>query len=68
MRMLENRYSGLNDTEEALRAIATALQHIQPDEVHITLPARPPFEMWVQPADEVGVPPRSVSVIGDRVK
>jgi wyosine [tRNA(Phe)-imidazoG37] synthetase (radical SAM superfamily) len=66
--MLEDRYSGLNDTEEAFRAITTALQHIQPDEAHITLPTRLPFEMWVQPTDEVGVPPRSVSVIGDRVK
>ena len=43
---------GLNDSELALRDIANALALIQPDEVHIVLPTRPPVETWVQPADE----------------
>ena len=46
---------GLNDSEEALRAIAAALQMICPDEVHINLPTRPPVESWVQPPDEAGL-------------
>jgi len=43
---------GLNDTEAALRDIAAALGRIQPDEVHLNLPTRPPVEPWVQPPDE----------------
>ncbi|MEA3441424.1 MAG: radical SAM protein [Chloroflexota bacterium] len=42
----------LNDTEAALRDIAAALRRINPDEVHINLPTRPPVETWVQPPDE----------------
>jgi wyosine [tRNA(Phe)-imidazoG37] synthetase (radical SAM superfamily) len=43
---------GLNDSELALRDIANALARIQPDEVHIVLPTRPPVETWVQPPNE----------------
>jgi wyosine [tRNA(Phe)-imidazoG37] synthetase (radical SAM superfamily) len=43
---------GLNDSEEALADIAAMLKRIQPDEVHINLPTRPPAETWVRPADE----------------
>jgi wyosine [tRNA(Phe)-imidazoG37] synthetase (radical SAM superfamily) len=46
---------GLNDTETALNEIATALKRIQPDEVHILQPTRPPAETWVQPSDEEGL-------------
>lgn len=46
---------GLNDTEEALREIATVMKRIQPDEVHINLPTRPPAEPWVQSPDEEGL-------------
>lgn len=45
----------LNDTEEALIEIAEQLNRIQPDEVHILQPTRPPVETWVQPADEEGL-------------
>ncbi len=45
----------LNDTEEALIEIASTLKRIQPDEVHIILPTRPPVETWVQPPDEEGI-------------
>lgn len=46
---------GLNDSEQALTELAAALQKIQPDEVHILQPTRPPAETWVQPPDEEGL-------------
>jgi wyosine [tRNA(Phe)-imidazoG37] synthetase (radical SAM superfamily) len=42
----------LNDGEAALKDIASVLSKIQPDEVHISLPLRPPAESWVEPADQ----------------
>lgn len=54
---------GLNDSEEALRELAAVLQRIRPDEVHITLPTRPPAETWVQPPDEAGVQ-RALTILG----
>jgi wyosine [tRNA(Phe)-imidazoG37] synthetase (radical SAM superfamily) len=55
---------GLNDTEEALRGIAEALERIQPDEVHINFPTRPPVETWVQPPDEDGLM-RASAILGE---
>ena len=55
---------GLNDTEAALREIAAALKSIQPDEVHILQPTRPPAETWVQPSDEEGLL-RARVILGD---
>ncbi len=55
---------GINDTEPALREIASALQRIQPDEVHIILPTRPPVETWVQPSDEAGLL-RARAILGE---
>jgi wyosine [tRNA(Phe)-imidazoG37] synthetase (radical SAM superfamily) len=55
---------GLNDTEEALREIATALSKIQPDLVHLGLPTRPPAEAWVQPTDEEGLL-RARAILGE---
>jgi wyosine [tRNA(Phe)-imidazoG37] synthetase (radical SAM superfamily) len=54
---------GMNDTEEALQEIAQILNHIQPDQVHITLPVRPPAEAWVRPADETGLQ-RAEKILG----
>jgi len=45
----------LNDTEEALRNLERVLRRVQPDQVHIILPDRPPAEPWVQPADQEGL-------------
>ena len=45
----------LNDSEETLTEIASHLRVIQPDEVHILLPTRPPVEPWVKPADHEGI-------------
>jgi wyosine [tRNA(Phe)-imidazoG37] synthetase (radical SAM superfamily) len=55
---------GVNDTEEALRAIAAALRQIQPDAVHINLPIRAPAETWVQPSDAEGLM-RALAILGD---
>jgi len=54
---------GLNDTEEALQEIAVALSQINPDQVHLLLPVRPPAENWVQPADEIGLQ-RAQAILG----
>jgi len=55
---------GLNDTEKAMQDIAAALRRVQPDEVHINLPTRPPVETWVQPPDEEGLM-RATAILGD---
>lgn len=55
---------GLNDTEAALKEIAAVLQRVQPDEVHILQPERPPVETWVQPPDEEGLL-RARAILGD---
>jgi wyosine [tRNA(Phe)-imidazoG37] synthetase (radical SAM superfamily) len=55
---------GLNDTPEALQAIAAVLRRIRPDELHINLPTRPPAETWVRPSDEEGLM-RARAVLGD---
>ena len=46
---------GLNDTESALKAIASHMDEIKPDEVHLSTPTRPPAETWVQPPDDEGM-------------
>jgi wyosine [tRNA(Phe)-imidazoG37] synthetase (radical SAM superfamily) len=43
---------GLNDSDQALDDLADLLKRLQPDEIHINLPTRPPAETWVKPADE----------------
>lgn len=55
---------GLNDSEEALQAIAAVLRRANPDEIHISLPTRPPVETWVEPADAEGVM-RAQAILGD---
>ncbi len=45
--------AGLNDDPAALDALEAALARIDPDEVHINVPTRPPAESWVHaPAAE----------------
>jgi len=55
--------SGLNDTDEALRDIAARLSEIQPDEVHLNLPTRPPAEAWVEPVDTGESLMRAIGII-----
>jgi wyosine [tRNA(Phe)-imidazoG37] synthetase (radical SAM superfamily) len=45
----------LNDSESALFDLARVLGEISPDKIHITLPTRPPAEVWVEPSDEEGL-------------
>ena len=54
---------GLNDTEPALQRIAEVLRPIAPDEIHISLPTRPPVETWVQPPDEESIL-RAITILG----
>ena len=54
----------LNDTEEALQAIARALEPVNPDQVHLVKPTRPPVETWVQPPTEEGLL-RAQAILGE---
>jgi wyosine [tRNA(Phe)-imidazoG37] synthetase (radical SAM superfamily) len=54
----------VNDTETALRELAAALALVGPDEVHITLPTRPPSETWVAPSDDEGLL-RATAILGE---
>lgn len=58
---------GLNDSETALKEIALLLKFIQPDEVHLLQPTRPPVETWVKPPDEEGLF-RARAILGDIAK
>jgi wyosine [tRNA(Phe)-imidazoG37] synthetase (radical SAM superfamily) len=58
---------GVNETEPALKELAAVLDQIDPDEVHINQPIRPPAETWVQPADDEGLI-RARAILGDRVR
>jgi len=40
---------GINDTEDALRDIQSAVNQIKPDRLYIVTPIRPPSESWVLP-------------------
>jgi wyosine [tRNA(Phe)-imidazoG37] synthetase (radical SAM superfamily) len=53
----------VNDSEEALEELAKVLHRIEPDEVHISLPIRPPAEPWVEPAKEEAVR-RATTLLG----
>lgn len=58
---------GVNDSPEALEATAELLGRIQPDQVHVALPTRPPAETWVQPADDEGLM-RALAILGQRAR
>jgi len=58
---------GLNDSEEALKDLATVLRGIAPDAIHLSLPIRPPAEPWVQPADEEALM-RAAAIFGETAK
>jgi len=46
---------GVNDDESSLKEMAGWLEKINPDEVHILQPTRPPAETWVKPPDQEGL-------------
>jgi len=45
----------MNNTPEALQELALVLKTVEPDQVHITLPLRPPAEAWARPSDAAGL-------------
>lgn len=55
---------GMNDTEAALREMAQILDRIQPDQVQITLPVRPPARAGIKPSDENGLR-RAAGILGE---
>lgn len=57
----------LNDDEAALRNIAEILHRIGPDEVHLSLPDRPPSESWVR-APEAAHIQRAAAIFGGVAK
>jgi wyosine [tRNA(Phe)-imidazoG37] synthetase (radical SAM superfamily) len=56
---------GINDGEAELVEIAGVLRRIQPDQVHISLPSRPPAEPEVQLSDEATLV-QAASILGVR--
>jgi len=58
---------GVNDTEKELIEIADEMKRIQPDEIHIIQPTRPPVEPWVAPPDAEGLI-RAHSILGETSK
>jgi wyosine [tRNA(Phe)-imidazoG37] synthetase (radical SAM superfamily) len=58
---------GVNDDDDALRALADALARIRPDDVHVTRPIRPPAEGWVEGPDDEGLE-RAARLLGDRAR
>ena len=54
---------GINDSSTALRDIATVLERVEPDEIHISTPTRPPAELWVELPDSDGLE-RAASILG----
>jgi wyosine [tRNA(Phe)-imidazoG37] synthetase (radical SAM superfamily) len=65
--MLVKGVKGLNDDEAALKGIAAVLSRIAPDEVHISVPLRPPAEPWVDPPDEDGLI-RATAILGNTAR
>ena len=55
---------GLNDDEGHLLGLRNALLHIQPDQVHVNVPIRPPAESWAEPPDEQGLL-RAIATLGE---
>lgn len=58
---------GINDTAEALTAIASMLRTVEPDEIHLATPTRPPAEPWVEPPGPDGLE-RAASILGSVAK
>jgi wyosine [tRNA(Phe)-imidazoG37] synthetase (radical SAM superfamily) len=54
---------GLNDTDDALKRMAAVLSRVQPDEIHVSSPTRPPAEAWVEPPGREGLE-RATAILG----
>jgi len=55
--------NSLNDSLEALQDLSDVIADINPDQVHLSQPTRPPAESWVSPPDEDGLL-RAQAVLG----
>ena len=53
----------VNDDDAALQALAALLARAAPDQVHLTLPDRPPTEPWIEPPDADGLM-RATAILG----
>jgi wyosine [tRNA(Phe)-imidazoG37] synthetase (radical SAM superfamily) len=58
---------GINDSRDALTDIASILEQVEPDEIHISTPTRPPAEPWVEPPCQSGLE-RASSIFGSVAK
>ena len=58
---------GINDSPEAVRDIAAVLERVDPDEIHISTPTRPPAEQWVELPNRGGLE-RASAVFGSVAK
>jgi len=54
----------VNDAETVLLDLAVALQRIQPDQIHLNIPIRPPAEAWAAPPDDDGMM-RAQAILGE---
>jgi len=58
---------GVNDSTTALNDIAAILERVEPDEIHLSTPIRPPAERWVELPDTDGLD-RAESILGRAAK
>ena len=56
--------SGANDSAEELTAIAEKIDRIQPSQIHLSAPTRPPAEKWVKPPDQEAIM-RAIAILGE---
>jgi wyosine [tRNA(Phe)-imidazoG37] synthetase (radical SAM superfamily) len=54
---------GINDGVDELTALAALLRRMQPEQIHVVLPERPPAEPWVAPPDAEGLM-QAVAILG----
>ncbi len=58
---------GINDSRDALSDIASVMEQVEPNEIHISTPTRPPAEPWVEPPCQGGLE-RASSIFGSVAK
>ncbi len=58
---------GINDNEDALKEISAILERVRPDQVHISVPSRPPAETNIQQPDDESLR-RAADILGVRAQ
>jgi hypothetical protein len=58
---------GVNDSSAALGDISAVLRRVEPDEIHISTPTRPPAEPWVELPSREGIE-RASAIFGSVAK